>query len=201
MSRVFDDGAGWVGIPDALTSDEVGAVLRRCAELCAAPPAERATGDKPVAGTRHLFALEHRCDVVGSLCEDSVVLDVVHEILGPTALLDQASYRCPQAGYGAQQLHADDAPKLDDGPARVATAIVALVDFTDTNGPTRVVPGSHRRPDLQRQSGSLASHPDEIALTGPAGTAFVFNGHLLHSGTENRSDADRHALQLTWRRG
>ena len=97
-------------------------------------------------------------------------------------------------------LHADDAPKLDDAPSRVATAIVTLVEFTDTNGATRVVPGSHRRPDLQRRSGSLDSHPDEMTLTGPAGTAFVFDGHLLHSGTINRSDADRPALQITWRR-
>ncbi|MEO1055433.1 MAG: phytanoyl-CoA dioxygenase family protein [Actinomycetota bacterium] len=197
---MFDDGAGWVGIRDALTADEIAAVMQCCRALLAVPAEERATGDKPGAGTRHLFALERRCDVVGALCADSAVLELVHEILGPTSQLDQASYRCPQPGYGSQQLHADDAPKLDDGPARVATAIVALVDFTETNGATRVVPGSHRRPDLQRQSGSLASHPDEIALTGPAGTAFVFNGHLLHSGTENRSNADRDALQLTWRR-
>ncbi|MEM9515934.1 MAG: phytanoyl-CoA dioxygenase family protein [Actinomycetota bacterium] len=198
---MFDDGAGWVGIPDALSSDEVAAVLQCCSGLCALPAAERATGDKPAAGTRHLFALERRCDVVGRLCNDSVVLDVVHQILGPAPRLDQASYRCPQPGYGSQQLHADDAPKLDDGPARVATAIVTLVDFTTTNGATRVVPGSHRRPDLQRQSGSLTSHPDEIALTARAGTAFVFSGHLLHSGTENRASTERPALQLTWRRG
>ncbi|MEM8619644.1 MAG: phytanoyl-CoA dioxygenase family protein [Actinomycetota bacterium] len=196
---MFDDAAGWVAIPDALNADEVADVVRRSRELCAVPPAERAAGDKPAAGTRHLFALDRRCDVVAQLCGHSVVLDVVHEILGADVRLEQASYRCPQPGYGSQQLHADDPPKLDDGPARVATAIVTLVDFTKTNGATRVVPGSHRRPDLQRQSGSLERHPAELALTGPAGTAFVFTGHLLHSGTKNRSDADRHALQLTWR--
>lgn len=82
---------------------------------------------------------------------------------------------------------------------RVATAIVALTEFTEANGSTRVVPGSHRRPDLQRVAGNLDSHPDEISFTGPAGTALIFSGHLLHSGTQNNSTTERPALQLTWR--
>ncbi len=202
MSAVslFDDETGWVEIPDALTSRDVAQVRRCCERLLALPPTERATGDKPTAGTRHLFALERRCDIVGRLCDDSAVMDVVRHILGPSPRLDQASYRCPQPGYGRQLLHADDAPKLDDGAPAVATAIVALVDFDGTNGATRVVPGSHRRVDLQRRSGSLEHHADEVSLVGPAGTAFVFTGHLLHSGTENRSGDERPALQLTWRR-
>jgi len=53
----------------------------------------------------------------------------------------------------------------------VVTAIVALTDFTQTNGATRIIPGSHCRPDLQRQSGSLKDHPNQILLTGPTGTA------------------------------
>ena len=80
------------------------------------------------------------------------------------------------------------------------TAVVALCDFTPDNGATSVIPGSHRRPDLQRRSGSLEYHPDELVLTGPAGTAFVFCGHLLHRGTRNRSTASRPALQVSWGR-
>ena len=46
----------------------------------------------------------------------------------------------------------------------------------------------------------MSSHPDEVLLTGDAGDAFVFSGHLLHSGTPNRSADERPALQVTWRR-
>ena len=38
-----------------------------------------------------------------------------------------------------------------------------------------------------------------LPLIGPAGTAFVFGGHLLHRGTENRSSAPRPALQISFR--
>lgn len=77
-------------------------------------------------------------------------------------------------------------------------AIVSLCDFTDENGATAVLPGSHRRPDLQRRPRELSTSA-EVLLTGPAGTAFVFSAHLVHRGTKNRSGQDRPALQALWR--
>ncbi len=82
----------------------------------------------------------------------------------------------------------------------VVTAIVALCPIDAGNGGTRLVPGSHRRPDLQRRAEALELHPDEIVPTLAVGDALVFDGHLLHSGTQNHSDADRPALQIVWRR-
>ncbi len=90
---------------------------------------------------------------------------------------------------------------IETGPAAVATAIIPLVDMSAANGATTVVPGSHRRPDLQRLSGSLETHDDEVVLAAPAGSAIVFTGHLLHAGRPNRSDAPRPVLQVLWRRG
>jgi len=192
--------SGWTAL-ELLSHDEVAAVLAACGELLALPPGERKSRDKPVAGTRHLFSLDERSPVIAELVERPVLIDAVTAFLGPRYERVETSYRCPQPNHGQQRLHADDVPKLGGGPDVVATAIVALTDFDQRNGATRLVPGSHRRVDLQRRSGALASHPDEIVLTGLAGTAFVFSGHILHSGTTNRSTSDRPALQLVWRVG
>ena len=68
-----------------------------------------------------------------------------------------------------------------------------------------MVPGSHRRIPTCSSVGSLGADPGvddrlgAVPLVGPAGTAFVFSGHLLHGGTENRSDRPRPALQLSFR--
>ena len=195
------DEEGWTSFV-VLEPDRAVTVARACDDLLASlAPRDRLVGDKPAADTRRLAALDERLhDVVGELVGHPELRDAIGHLVGPDAQLTEAAYRCPGPGGGGQRLHADDVPKLDDGPARVATAIVALTRFDESNGATRIVPGSHRRLDLQRRAGSLDDHPDEIVLTGAPGTAFVFSGHLLHSGTPNRSTSPRPAAQLVWRR-
>jgi ectoine hydroxylase-related dioxygenase (phytanoyl-CoA dioxygenase family) len=39
-----------------------------------------------------------------------------------------------------------------------------------------------------------AAHPGEVQITGHAGTVVIFNSHLWHGGTQNRSDRPRRAL-------
>ena len=50
------------------------------------------------------------------------------------------------------------------------------------NGPTRVVPGSHRsgKHPQDVMKAPEEAHPDEINLIGTAGTVVVFNSHLWH---------------------
>ena len=74
-------------------------------------------------------------------------------------------------------------------------SIWLLVDFTEENGPTRVVPGSHRTGKLPQDvlADPLATHQDEVHFTGKAGTAYVFNAHIWHGGTTNKSSAPRPA--------
>ncbi|MEM9134354.1 MAG: phytanoyl-CoA dioxygenase family protein [Actinomycetota bacterium] len=195
----YDDELGFCVVPDLLTADEAAAIVTACDHLMSLPSAERDSRDKVASGTRHLEGLDVRIPLVGHVLERPALTEPVAAIVGPTAEAVQAAMRCPHAGFGGQKMHADDVPRAASGPYRVATAIVALTDFTEDNGATRVLPGSHQRLDLQRRSGMLEDHPDEVALTGPVGTAFVFNGHLLHAGRRNDSAAPRPALQLLWR--
>jgi hypothetical protein len=192
----FRDEVGWVRIDHLITEERAADLAVRFASY-ADGLTDPGPADKPHGGTRRLGRLEERFPETRELAE--ALAPVVEQILPDGVELMEIAFRCPGPGFGGQRLHADDTPKLDDAPSRCATAIVALTAFTGRSGSTRVVPGSHRRPDLQRSSGSLDHHPDETLLIGPAGTAFVFNGHLLHSGTQNRSSAPRPALQITYR--
>jgi ectoine hydroxylase-related dioxygenase (phytanoyl-CoA dioxygenase family) len=110
------------------------------------------------------------------------------------------AYRGPRPGYGAQALHADDLPIAAAEAYRAATAIVPLVDFTERNGPTRVVPGSHLEPLHDAATEPGRPHPRGRRVTARAGSAIVFNGHLWHSGTKNTSGERRDALQIVFRR-
>lgn len=204
---------GWLQIDALVGTDEADEFAAMCdtalAQLAAASIGEVAeptepvgplrSGDKHSGGTRRLVSLEERFPGLRTVVEDPRLRDAAAS-LAVGLSLTELTYRCPQPGHGSQKLHTDDVPKLDPGPERVVTAIIALCDFTADNGATRIVPGSHRRPDLQNAAGDLESHPEERLLVGGAGTAFVFSGHLLHSGTQNRSGEPRPALQVCWRR-
>ncbi len=191
---------GWVIVPALLDEAQLPAIQSEMRALLALPSEKRRVGDKPASGTRHLEELDQRSPAVARLVDDERLKRAVRSQLGAVPHPVQVSYRSPQPGYGAQRLHADDVPRLSPEPTTVTTAIIALTDFTPTNGATRLIPGSHLRPDLQRQSGQMEDHPDAEIITVDAGSAIVFNGHLLHSGTLNVSAAERPALQIIWRR-
>jgi hypothetical protein len=124
----------------------------------------------------------------------------VASILGAGARVARVGYRAPRPGFGAQVLHPDWNEPIDPGREQVATAIVALVDFTRANGATRVIPGSHRLPRVAVPDNPNIAFPREHIVTPRAGDAIVFSGHLRHSGTRNRSESRRDSLQISFER-
>ncbi len=122
------------------------------------------------------------------------MLACVAHVLGDFALSSLNS-RAALPGQGHQALHAEGAP-VGLGPYQVCNSIWLLDDFTEDNGATRVVPGSHRRTVSVRDTmpDPAAAHPGEVKLTAPAGTVVVFNSHLWHGGTLNRTGSQRRAL-------
>ena len=99
-------------------------------------------------------------------------------------------------GDGIQAFHVDWGSAVDSSDFQVCNSIWLLVDFRPENGATRVVPGSHRWRLNPKEAleNPWAKHPDEILLTGKAGTAVVFNSHLWHAGTSNNTETPRYAL-------
>jgi ectoine hydroxylase-related dioxygenase (phytanoyl-CoA dioxygenase family) len=124
--------------------------------------------------------------------------------------------RNPLKGEGQQPLHSD-VPRVTPTDWRVVNSMVMLDDMTLTNGPTRVVPGSHNWTPINVPDNNMgevervvarpedaadipkdpyAPHPKEVRLTGKAGSVAVINGHIWHGGTRNESGAQRRVLHL-----
>lgn len=191
-------GSGWTIVGPLITNRRCREITEACLAYLESLGQDLRVGDKAHSGTRRLVEIDQRIPQAADIIEHPDLLTAVREILQAEPALEDATFRSPEPGFGGQQLHADDVARFDDGPPSGATTIVALVEFTAENGATRLIPGSHRRPDLQRESGRLPDHAEAITLTGPAGTCFVFSKHVLHSGTVNRSAEPRPALQLLW---
>lgn len=125
------------------------------------------------------------------------LLDCVRHVLGGSVKLSSLNARSadPLTDVG-QPLHVDMGAVPDARGYWVCNTVWMLDDFTTENGATRMVPGSHRwgtRPQDVLPD-PLAPHPDEVLLTGKAGTIAVMNAHLWHGGTANRSAAPRLAM-------
>jgi ectoine hydroxylase-related dioxygenase (phytanoyl-CoA dioxygenase family) len=124
------------------------------------------------------------------------VLGAVAHVLRKDLKLFSMNARSPGRGNGHQGLHADWHESVEPGEYKICNSIWMLDDFTEANGATRIVPGTHL--NGRRAQDELAdaevTHPDEIRVTGPAGTVAVFNSHVWHGGTQNQTDNPRHAI-------
>jgi ectoine hydroxylase-related dioxygenase (phytanoyl-CoA dioxygenase family) len=97
---------------------------------------------------------------------------------------------CP--GQGAQPMHADDQRIPVPKPHQPFTlnCVWAISDFTEENGATHLVPGSHKATGMPDPQG----HHDSVIGVMPAGSLLFWHGSLWHKGGENRSAERRFAL-------
>lgn len=190
------DRDGYVVLEDVLDAAGIAAMRSAIDERL---DAARRDLTKKHGGTLHLDDVLDAGPAFDAAWSSPRVLAAVAHVLGPDFHVSAAGFRGPKPGYGAQALHADDVPLGPSDPYRVATAIVPLVDFTNRNGATRVVPGSHREPVRDASPESGVPYPGERIVTARAGAAIVFNGHLWHSGTKNDTVERRDALQIVYR--
>jgi hypothetical protein len=158
---------------------------------------DRATAERE-GGTRHVGDLIGAGGAFDRLYQHPKVLAAVHQVLRRSFRVAQLHGREPLAGFGQQGLHADARPRSASEPFSIVTTIWMLDDFTPDNGATRIVPRSHLslNPPPKALADPGAHHKDELVVTGSAGTVLLFNGHLWHSGTKNRSGGRRRAVQL-----
>ena len=117
-------------------------------------------------------------------------------VLGPSFKLSSLNYRAAKPGLGHQNLHIDWGNKSVHGEYKVCNSIWLLDEFTENNGATRIVPGTHKlgvSPQERMKDPSLP-HPDEVIIKAPAGSVFIFNSHAWHGGTTNRTTKPRRSI-------
>ena len=103
----------------------------------------------------------------------------------------------PVGSITRERFDEDEAgPPAMISPPACCNVMWMLDDFTEENGVTRLVPGSHlfgRQPHPERDK----DVPTATAVA-PAGTAMVFEGRLWHGTGANRSNGARMGLLTTF---
>lgn len=100
-------------------------------------------------------------------------------------------------GQGLQPLHRDDATSLWRHPqfgreARLQI-MLAISDFTEENGATRVIPGSHTWDDER-----MPTQEETVAAEMSAGSALLWMGSVYHGGGANKSESARTGLSMAY---
>lgn len=133
--------------------------------------------------------------------------DLAHEIAEAVFRKDSGDYWMNTAqvieigpGNKSQFLHRDlgnNPPYVTmgpTGPEAMINFLIGCTDFTDENGATRVIPGSHAWPDFTDDGNAEMTIPAEMK----AGDAILISGKTVHGGGANRSQAARRGVAFTF---
>ena len=124
------------------------------------------------------------------------VLPIIEGVLDPGCLISSLSSISIQPGETAQPIHADDQliPIPKPHPPTVCNSMWALTDFTEANGATRLVPGTH----LSDHSPNYGADYESIAAEMPAGSVLIWHGSLWHGGGANATDQTRMGIAMNY---
>jgi len=125
-----------------------------------------------------------------------MVLPVVEGVLDSGCLVSSLSSIAIGPGEVAQPVHADDQliPLTKPHVATVCNSMWALTDFTEANGATRLVPGTHLADHSPAYGAPLESIPAEMTR----GSVLVWHGSLWHGGGANRTTERRLGIAMNY---
>jgi ectoine hydroxylase-related dioxygenase (phytanoyl-CoA dioxygenase family) len=123
------------------------------------------------------------------------VLPVVEAVLDQGCLISSLSSISIDPDETAQPIHADDMVIPLEKPHRpiVCNSMWALNDFTDANGATRLVPGSHRK-----QNPEYGGKYPTVAAEMAKGSVLIWDGALWHGGGANTTNARRTGIAMNY---
>ncbi|WOJ92079.1 phytanoyl-CoA dioxygenase family protein [Congregibacter variabilis] len=142
--------------------------------------------------TQRLYGLPEKCRAADDFITHPLILAHLDRLLKPNYLLSQAQVINILSGSPAQPLHIDDGfyPWPSPRPALSVATVFAIDDFTQDNGATVAIPGSH----LWGEGRTPEDSDPRIKALMRAGSCILFMGNLWHGGGENYSGGSRLAF-------
>lgn len=154
--------------------------------------------DNPFEGkdTVRIYNLLVHGSVFGEFAIHPTILPIVEGVLSSSCLISSLSSIAIRGGEAAQPIHADDQviPLKKPHRAIVCNTMWAITDFTEENGATRIIPGSHKRDHNPAFGTKYESQAAEMK----AGSVMIFNGSMWHGGGANQTDQRRVGVAMNY---
>ena len=194
LDRLRTDG--YTIVLDAFDADMAAALDADIDRLERELGIERGTNGFEGRATTRVYNLLAHGPLYQQVALHPVVLPLIDAVLGDGCLVSTLSSITIHPGETAQPIHADDQVIGLAKPHRavVANSMWAITDFTEENGATRIIPGSH----LNDHSPTYGQHYPSICAEMPRGSILVWDGSLWHGGGANTTDTPRRGLAMNY---
>jgi ectoine hydroxylase-related dioxygenase (phytanoyl-CoA dioxygenase family) len=155
-------------------------------------------GDNVFEGhhTIRIYNLLAQHEIFQQIPTHHILLPIVEGVLDEGCLVSSLSSISIDPGENAQPIHVDDTLYNFPRPHQplVCNAMWALTDFTEENGATRIIPGSHKRPSKPDYSNEY----ETISTAMTKGSLLIWNGSLWHGGGANKSLERRVGIAMNY---
>ena len=194
LRRIAEDG--YTILPDAIEPDFIGEIDETLLKL------ERDLGTVPAENlfegvrTNRVYNLLVHGPTFERIPIHPNVLPVVEGVLDPGLLISSLSSIAIGPDEQPQPIHADDQliPLTRPHVPIICNTMWAITDFTEENGATRLIPGSHLRPEAPNP----LERYESIAAEMTKGSVLVWVGSLWHGGGANRTGTRRVGIAMNY---
>ncbi|TFH32033.1 MAG: phytanoyl-CoA dioxygenase family protein [Myxococcales bacterium] len=194
---------GYVVLEGLLSAAELSQIREDLRRIFSKGP----TGRNEFEGTRtqRIYTLVGRGLPFERLAEHPEIVSILDALLLPNYLITASQAIAIAPGETPQPVHTDDSFYLVPRPRQAisVSTMWAIDDFTEENGATEMIAGSHRWSDDELMNMYVGDDTVTLApeyqpqlrpLVMRAGSCAVFAGTLVHRGGENRSPRVRTAI-------
>ncbi len=187
---------GFTIIPDAIELDLIDSLNNALLEI--ETQQKIAPGKNAFEGHRtiRVYNLLAQQKIFQRIPTHDLLLPIVEGVLDEGCLVSSLSSIAIEPGEIAQPIHVDDALYNFPRPHQplVCNSMWALTDFTEENGATRIIPGSHKR----TVKPNYTNEYETVPATMTKGSLLIWNGSLWHGGGANQSQERRVGIAMNY---
>ena len=191
---------GYVVFPEILKPDLIARLKSELADV------EMAHTSYSVYQTRSVRQPQWLSRAVGELIGYPPMIEFLTDLMGPDIVFTRGFFQRTLPGSPGISIHTDGQPHgsnlfgYEGSCPRLVRILYYLDDLTIMRAPFRLIPRSHLSFHADASPYvRYKSHPEEITLTVPAGSAVVVPSLLLHASHANKDPQPRELLQLGYR--
>lgn len=191
---------GYVVLPRILDADRIARIKQELAD------AEMGHTSYSKSQTRSSEQPQWLSRSVAELIGYPPMIDFLTDMLGDDIVFTRGFFQRTLPGSPGISMHTDGQPHGSDlfgyegSCPRLLRVLYYLDELTPDRAPFRLIPRSHLSFHAEASPYKrYKSHPEEISLVAPAGTAVIVPSMLLHGSHPNRDAQPRELVQLGYR--